>query len=117
VFLAIVADGVGRDTWGAEAARIAIEGLSQYCIHGIRCYQTGDHEHDRALVTGIHEAVRQSQANVAQRARENPGARGMSAALSMFFGSWPRAYVLLDGRNHCYRFLDGELAEVGAGLG
>jgi len=118
-FFAIIADGVGRDTWGGEAARIAIEVLSQYCIHGIRCYHTGDDEHDRALVMGIHEAVGQARANVVQRARGNSAATGMSAALSMFLGSWPRAYVLLDGRNHCYRFLDDDLAEVGgdAGLG
>jgi len=116
-FFALIADGVGRDTWGAEAARLALEVFSQYSVHGIRCYQTGDEAHERDFVRGIHEAVRQAQANVVQKARENPGGRGMSASVSMFLGSWPRGYVLLDGRNHCFRFLNGKLVEVGGDRG
>jgi serine/threonine protein kinase len=112
VFLAMVAHGVGRGSWGQEASRIALEVLSQYMIHSVRCYHFGDESHDQVFVDAMRDAANQCLANVAQKARENPEGRGMAAAFSMWVGCWPRAYLLHLGGGRCFRLLGGNLAQV-----
>jgi serine/threonine protein kinase len=112
VFLAMVAHGVGRGSWGQEASLIALEVLSQYMVHSIRCYHFGDESHDQVFVDAMRDAANQSMANVAQKARENPEARGMAAAFSMWVGCWPRAYLLQVGGGGCFRLRGGNLAQV-----
>jgi serine/threonine protein phosphatase PrpC len=112
VFLAMIAGGVGRGSWGQEASRSALEVLAQYIVHSMRCYNTGDESHDQVLVEAIREAANQCHANIAQKARENPGGGGMAAAISMYFGCWPRAYLLQVGNTRCYRLHEGKLAQV-----
>jgi serine/threonine protein kinase len=112
-FFAIIVDGIGREAWGGEASRIAVEVLAQYMVHSIPSYETHDQTHERELIAALQEAVTQCHANVIQRARENPGGRGMMAAPSWFLGCWPKAYVLLAGKNRCYRMLEGELTRIG----
>ncbi len=112
VFLAMIASGVGRGSWRQEASRSALEVLTQYIVHSMKCYYTGDESHDQVLVEAIREAANQCHANIAQKGRENPGGLGMEAAISMYVGCWPRAYVLQVGNTRCYRLLEGELAQV-----
>jgi len=112
VFLAMIAAGVGRGSWKQEASRTALEVLAQYIVHSMRCYSTGDESHDKVLVEAIREAANECHTNIAQKARENPGGRGMAAAISMYFGCWPRAYLLQVGNTRCYRLHEGKLAQV-----
>jgi serine/threonine protein phosphatase PrpC len=112
VFLAMVAHGMGRGPWAREASRIALEVLSQYMVHSVRCYHFGDEAHDQAFVDAMRDAANQCMANVAQKARDNPEARGMAAAFSMWVGCWPRAYLLQVGGVRCFRMRGGNLAEV-----
>jgi serine/threonine protein kinase len=111
-FLVMIASGVGRGSWGQEVSRSALEVLAHYMVHSMRCYNTGDESHDQALVEAIREAANQCHANIAQKARENPGGGGMAAAFSMYVGCWPRAYLLQAGNTRCYRFHEGKLAQV-----
>jgi serine/threonine protein kinase len=111
-FLAMIAGGVGRGPWGQEASRSALEVLAQYLVHSIRCYHTGDESHDQVFVEAIRDAATQCHANVAQKARENPGGRGMAAALSVYVGCWPRAYLLQVGNTRCYQLREGMLVQV-----
>lgn len=97
---------------GQEASRTAVEVLAQYMIHNVRCYHTGDASHDQVFVHSLREAANQYQANVAQKARENPDARGMTAAFAMYVGCWPRAYLLQVGATRCYRLRGGNLRQV-----
>jgi serine/threonine protein kinase len=111
-FLAMIADGIGRGPWALEASRGALEVLAHYMAHSVRCYNIFDESHDQAIVESIREAATQCQAHIAQKARENPDGRGMSAGISMWVGCWPRAYVLQVGSTRCYRLRDGTLAQV-----
>jgi serine/threonine protein kinase len=112
VFLAMIAGGVGRGSWGQEASRSALEVLAQYMVQSMRCYNAGDESHDQVFVEALREAANQCHANIAQKAREIPGASGMAAAISMYVGCWPRAYLLQVGNTRCYRLHEGKLAQV-----
>jgi serine/threonine protein kinase len=111
-FLAMITSGVGRGSWAQEASRSALEVLAHYMVHSIPCYNTDDEAHDRVLVEAIREAANQCHANIAQKARENPGGAGMAASIVMYLGCWPRAYVLQVGNTRCYRLHEGKLAQV-----
>jgi protein phosphatase len=111
-FLAMIAGGVGRGSWGQEVSRSALEVLGHYMVHTVRCYNIGDESHDQVLVEAIREAANQCHANIAQKARENPGGGGMAAAFSMYVGCWPRGYLLQVGNTRCYRFFEGKLTQV-----
>ncbi len=113
-FLAMVAHGVGRGPWAQEASRVALEVLTQYMVHNIRCYHFGDESHDQVFVDAMRDAASQCIANVAQKARENPEGRGMAAAVSMWVGCWPRAYLLHLGGGRCFRLQANKLTQVTA---
>jgi serine/threonine protein kinase len=112
LWMAIVADGTGRGGWGEEASRSTIEVLAQYMVHSMRSYHADSEAEERRYMKGLREALQQSQAYVAQQARETPSARGMGSSLIAWMGHWPRAYVLQVGQCHCFLLRGSELTRL-----
>src|SRR5690242_2557567 len=91
--LMMVADGVGGGAKGAEASRLALEGVSQYVASSMQCYYAAQAAHDRELSEALEEAAAQCHAELLQRGEENAEYRGMATTLTLYLGVWPRAYL------------------------
>jgi serine/threonine protein phosphatase PrpC len=111
-FLAMVADGVGGGAKGAEASRIALEAVAQYVSSSMRCYYAQGSADDREFFKALHQAALQSHAELLRQGEENPEYRGMATTLTLFFGVWPRAYLLQVGDSRCYVLRRGELIQI-----
>jgi serine/threonine protein phosphatase PrpC len=110
-FLAMVADGVGGGAKGEEASRIALGAVTQYVSSSMRCYYaTGSTDHE--FYASLQEGALQSHQELIRRGEENPEYRGMATTLTLFFGVWPRAYLLQVGDSRCYLLRAGELTQI-----
>jgi protein phosphatase len=110
-FLAMVADGVGGGAKGGEASRVALQAVTQYVARSMRCYYAAgadDQEFYEALQAGAH----QCHDELLRRGEQDPDYRGMATTLTLYFGVWPRAYLLQVGDSRCYLFRHGELEQI-----
>jgi serine/threonine protein phosphatase PrpC len=111
-FLAMVADGVGGGTKGAEASRIALEAVTQYVSRSMRCYYAAGSGDDREFYESLQEGALQCHAELVRRGEENPEYRGMATTLTLYLGVWPRAYLLQVGDSRCYLLRRSELTQI-----
>jgi serine/threonine protein phosphatase PrpC len=111
-FLAMVADGVGGGTKGAEASRIALEAVTQYVSRSMHCYYAAGSGDDREFHESLQEGALQCHAELVRRGEENPEYRGMATTLTLYLGVWPRAYLLQVGDSRCYLLRGGELTQI-----
>jgi protein phosphatase len=111
-FLAMVADGVGGSTKGAEASRIALEAVANYVSSSMRCYYAKDPADDRDFYEALQQGALKCHMELVRRGQENPEYRGMATTLTLYLGVWPRAYLLQAGDSRCYLLRRGELAQI-----
>jgi protein phosphatase len=111
-FLAMVADGVGGGTKGAEASRITLETLAQYVSRSMRCYYATRSADGRGFSETLHDAAIECHAVLMRRAQEHPENRGMATTLTLYLGVWPQAYLLQVGDSRCYLLRQGELTQI-----
>lgn len=111
--LMMVADGVGGGAKGAEASRIALEGVSRYVSSCMRCYYAAGSEDDREFFEALQEGASQCHADLVRRGEEDADYRGMATTLTLYLGHWPRAYLLQVGDSRCYLLRGGsELTQI-----
>lgn len=110
--LAMVADGVGGGTRGADASRIAVEAVAKYVSSSMRCYYAADLAEDQSFSEALQEGALRCHAELVQRGEQDSEYRGMSTTLTLFLGVWPRAYLLQVGDSRCYLLRDGELTQI-----
>ena len=110
-FLAMIADGVGGGTGGAEASATTLETVMQYVndsmlvFYGARADETGFAELLQAAAMRAHEAV--------LKRRAEQGILGtMATTLTLFFSIWPTYYLLQLGDSRYYLWRDGKLRQV-----
>ena len=110
-FLAMIADGVGGGTGGAEASATTLETVMQYVndsmlvFYGARADETGFAELLQAAAMRAHEAV--------LNRRAEQGVLGtMATTLTLFFSIWPTYYLLQLGDSRYYLWRDGKLRQV-----
>ncbi len=111
-FVAMVADGVGGGSRGEEAARLAVETVTQYISGSMRCYYAANDTDDAEFSQALEDAALQCQADFLQRAAQDQAARGMATTLTLLLGVWPRAYLLQVGDSRYYALRRGELLQV-----
>jgi len=111
-FLAMVADGVGGGAKGADASRIALEAVTRYVSHSMKIYYALGSGSDREFHEALQQGAHQSHAELLRRGEENPEYRGMATTLTLYFGVWPRAYLLQVGDSRCYVLRRGELIQI-----
>ncbi len=111
-FVAMVADGVGGGSRGEEAARLAVETVTQYISDSMRCYYAAKDTDDAEFSQALEDAALQCHADFLQRAAADPQARGMATTLTLWLGVWPRAYLLQVGDSRCYVLRRGELMQI-----
>jgi serine/threonine protein phosphatase PrpC len=111
-FLAMVADGVGGGPKGEEASRLAVEMVTQYVVHSMRCYYTTDATDEVAFSRSLMEAAMRSHMDLAEQGARDPSRRGMATTLTLWISVWPRAYLLQVGDSRCYLLRRGELRQI-----
>jgi serine/threonine protein phosphatase PrpC len=111
-FLMMVADGVGGGAKGEEASRTAVEAVTQYVHHSMRCYYAAGSADDREFYESLKEGALNCHAELRRRGEEDPGHRGMATTLTLYLGVWPRAYLLQVGDSRCYLLEQGVLSQV-----
>jgi serine/threonine protein phosphatase PrpC len=111
-FLAMVADGVGGGAKGADASRIALEAVTRYVSHSMKIYYALGSGSDREFHEALQQGAHQCHAELVRRGEENPEYRGMATTLTLYFGVWPRAYLLQVGDSRCYVLRRGELIQI-----
>jgi protein phosphatase len=110
--LAVVADGVGADPGGEEAARRAVEGLVSSVsafFHEAEFREADDPEVFSRL---LHEAALAVHESLLKEAEREGGERRFATTLTLFLGLWPHAYLLQVGDSRCYVFEDGKLTQI-----
>jgi serine/threonine protein phosphatase PrpC len=110
--LMMVADGVGGGSKGAEASRIALEGVTRYVSGSMRCYYAAGSADDREIFQALQDGALQCHAELLRRGEENPDYRGMATTLTLYLGAWPRAYLLQVGDSRCYLLQGSELRQI-----
>jgi protein phosphatase len=110
--LAMVADGVGGGTRGAEASRIALEAVAKYVSSGMRCYYAAGLADDREFSQALQEGALQCHQELLRRGEEDPEYRGMATTLTLYISVWPRAYLLQVGDSRCYLLRQDELTQI-----
>src|SRR5687767_8383260 len=110
-FLAMVADGVGGGTGGAEASAMTLETVMQYvndsllAFYGARTDEAEFTELLQSAAMRAHEAVK--------KRRQEQGILGtMATTLTLYFSIWPVYYLLQLGDSRYYLWRDGKLRQV-----
>jgi protein phosphatase len=109
--LMLVADGVGGGVAGAEASQLAVETITHYVSHTLRCYHVAGANDDelenalRAAAFAAHDAVR------AERVARDES-RPMATTLTIALAVWPWAYIVQVGDSRCYLFQEGEMRQL-----
>ena len=100
--LAIVADGMGGCEGGQFASRIAVESVEQIY------FSSADPNPQQRLLEGF----RQAHARIQQRARENPGLRGMGTTMTAFALVGDHLYYAHIGDSRLYLLRQGMLRVI-----
>jgi serine/threonine protein phosphatase PrpC len=111
-FLMMVADGVGGGAKGEEASRTALQAVTDYVSHSMRCYYAAGSADDREFYEALQKAALQCHAELVQRGKDDPQYQGMATTLTLYLGVWPRAYLLQVGDSRCYLLRGGELTQI-----
>ncbi len=110
-YLAMVADGVGGGTGGAEASNIAVESIMQYVNSSMLMYYGTNDDHAEFTELLQMAAMRAHHAVLARRAER--GITGtMATTLTFFIGVWPVYYLLQLGDSRYYVWRHGQLTQV-----
>lgn len=109
---AMVADGVGSGAGGGEASRLALEEVSQYVAHTMRCYYTTDATNEQAFLDALEEAAMQGHARLVEMAETDPERRRMATTLTLWIGAWPHSYLLQVGDSRCYIYGNDRLTQI-----
>jgi PPM family protein phosphatase len=110
-YLAMIADGVGGGTGGADASTTTLETIMQYVNDSMLVYyasNAGEQEFTELLQAA---AMRAHQAVL--KRREAQGVLGtMATTLTLYIGIWPTYYLLQLGDSRYYVWRHGKLRQV-----
>ena len=111
-FLAMVADGVGGSAGGETASRVALEAVTRYLGHSVRCYYAGETHDDRTFLADLQEAAMRCHGEILAESERDPDLAGMATTLTLWLSVWPRGYLLQVGDSRCYVLRNGELTQI-----
>jgi protein phosphatase len=111
-FLAMIADGVGGGTKGAEASRLTLETLAQYVSRSMHCYYASGSLNARGFSETLQNAAVECHADLMRRGEEHPEYRGMATTLTLYLSVWPQVYLLQVGDSRCYLLRNSELTQI-----
>jgi len=110
-YLAMIADGVGGGTGGAEASATTLETVMEYVNDSMLVYYGATV--DEAEFTELLQAAAMRAHEAVLRRRAERGVRGtMATTLTLYIGIWPTYYLLQLGDSRYYVWRNGKLRQV-----
>ncbi|HEX6315084.1 MAG TPA: protein phosphatase 2C domain-containing protein [Gemmatimonadaceae bacterium] len=110
-YLAMVADGVGGGTGGADASARTIETVMQYVNDSLLVFY-GARTNENEFTELLQAAAMRAHEAVLERRRENGVLGTMATTLTVYFSIWPIYYLLQLGDSRYYLYRDGKLTQV-----
>ena len=114
--LMLVADGVGGGVAGADASRMAIESITHYVSHTLRCYKefggAEDNTEGVSLADALRAAANEAHAAVRAEWATRDERRSMATTLTLALAVWPWAYIVQVGDSRCYQYQQGKLVRL-----
>ena len=110
-YLAMVADGVGGGTGGAEASATALEAVMQYVNDSMLVYY-GARADDSNFAEELQAAAMRAHQAVLRRRAEQGIAGTMATTLTLYIGIWPTYHLLQLGDSRYYVWRHGTLTQV-----
>lgn len=110
-YVAMVADGVGGGTGGAEASALTVESVMQYVNDSMLVY-LGASAQEAEFTELLQQAAMRAHNAVRQRRAERGLNGTMATTLTLYFGVWPTYYLLQLGDSRYYIWRAGTLTQV-----
>lgn len=110
--LGVVADGVGGERGGEEAARRAVEGLVRSVSAFFHDAEIREEEDPDVFSRLLHEATLAVHGSLVEKAEREGGKGHFATTLTLFLGLWPHAYLLQVGDSRCYLYRDRVLTQI-----
>jgi serine/threonine protein phosphatase PrpC len=110
--IVLVADGVGGQSGGSVAARIATETVTRYVSSTLRSYYAAGSSHEEEFLESLQEAALEAHAAVRAEAAQRPDDQKMATTLTLGISVWPWLYVVQLGDSRCYYYWNGVLHQV-----
>jgi protein phosphatase len=111
-FFAMVADGVGGSSAGAQASQLAIAATAQYVTHSALAYYAIDPGNEERFLEALKESAQAAHRAVQDAAPVEPNRKGPATTLTLGIWVWPRAYILNVGDSRAYVFRSGRLHRI-----
>lgn len=110
-YLAMIADGVGGGTGGAEASAMTLETVMQYVNDSMLVYYGA--RADEGEFTEVLQAAAMRAHEAVKKRRAEQGVLGtMATTLTLFIGVWPAYYLMQLGDSRYYLWRGGKLRQV-----
>lgn len=110
--LLLVADGMGGESAGDRASRMAIETLANYVLNGMPWYYQLDERHGPDLVTVLREGVARCEAAIQEYQRKTGTEGRMGTTFTLAYILWPNLYIAHAGDSRCYLMRTSKLRQL-----
>jgi protein phosphatase len=110
-YLAMVADGVGGGTGGAEASATALEAIMRYVDESMTVYY-GAKANESEFAELLRSAALRAHDEVVARRTAQGFLGTMATTLTLYIGVWPIYYLLQVGDSRYYVMRDRVLSQV-----
>jgi protein phosphatase len=107
----LVADGVGGQTGGSEASRLATEAITAYVSSTLRCYHAAGTSEEQVFLDALRTAALKAHETVSVESAIR-GHAHMATTLTLGIVVWPWLYVLQVGDSRAYFCCNGSLRQV-----
>ncbi len=108
----VVADGVGGNAGGSDAARIATEAVTRYASSTLRCYHVAGSASEGEFLAALRAAALEAHDAVRAEAALRPDQQRMATTLTVGIAVWPWFYAVQVGDSRCYFCEDGLLRQI-----
>jgi protein phosphatase len=110
--LLLVADGMGGESAGDRASRLAVETYVDYVLNEMPWFYHLDERHGGDLVTVLRDGVARCEAKIQAYQQADPERGRMGTTLTLAWVLWPNLYVVHAGDSRCYLLRKGELKQL-----
>lgn len=110
-YLAMIADGAGGGTGGAEASATTLETVMEYVNDSMLVYY-GARVSEAEFTELLQAAAMRAHDAVLRRRAERSVTGTMATTLTLFIGVWPVYYLLQLGDSRYYLWREGKLRQV-----
>jgi protein phosphatase len=110
--IVLVADGVGGESGGSVASRVATEAVTRYVSSTLRCYHAAGSSNEEVFLESLRTAALEAHNAVLAEASHRPDETLMATTLTLGISVWPWLYVVQLGDSRCYYYWNGKLHQV-----